>query len=77
MIQIGAFPDENEARERLQAAQSIARAILAHADAFTERVVKGQETLYRARFAGLDENSAEAACRHFKRNKIACFAVKN
>lgn len=77
MIQIGAFPDENEARERLQAAQSLARTILANADAFTERVVKGQETLFRARFAGLDENGAEAACRYFKRNKIACFAVKN
>jgi len=77
MIQIGAFPDENEARDRLQAAQSIAKSLLAHADAFTERVLKGQETLYRARFAGLDENGAEAACRYFKRNKIACFAVKN
>jgi D-alanyl-D-alanine carboxypeptidase len=77
IIQIGAFPDENEARERLQSAQNIAKDILAQADAFTERVTKGRETLYRARFAGLDESSAEAACRHFKRNKIDCFTVKN
>jgi D-alanyl-D-alanine carboxypeptidase len=77
IIQIGAFPDESEARERLQSAQNMAKAILGHADAFTERVTKGPETLYRARFAGLDEDSAEAACRHFKRNKIDCFAVKN
>jgi len=77
VIQIGAFPDETEARERLQSAQSMAKSILAHADAFTERVTKGRETLYRARFAGLDEDSADAACRHFKRNKIDCFAVKN
>jgi D-alanyl-D-alanine carboxypeptidase len=77
MIQIGAFPDENEARERLQSAQNIAKDILGQADAFTERVTKGRETLYRARFAGLDETSAEAACRHFKRNKIDCFTVKN
>jgi D-alanyl-D-alanine carboxypeptidase len=77
MIQIGAFPDENEARERLQSAQNIAKDILGHADAFTERVTKGHETLFRARFAGLDESSAEAACRHFKRNKIDCFTVKN
>jgi D-alanyl-D-alanine carboxypeptidase len=40
-------------------------------------VTKGRETLYRARFAGLDEDGADAACRHFKRNKIDCFAVKN
>jgi D-alanyl-D-alanine carboxypeptidase len=77
IIQIGAFPDENEAREHLQSAQNIARDLLGRADPFTERVVKGRETLYRARFAGFDEVSAEAACRYFKRNKIACFAAKN
>jgi D-alanyl-D-alanine carboxypeptidase len=77
MIQIGAFQDETEAREKLQSAQTIGKKILARADGFTERVVKGGETLYRARFAVLDEDSAEAACRYFKRNKIACFAVKN
>ncbi|MFL5032448.1 MAG: serine hydrolase [Xanthobacteraceae bacterium] len=77
IIQIGAFPDENEARERLQSAQNMAKDILGQADAFTERVTKGHETLYRARFAGLDESRAEAACRHFKRNKIDCFTVKN
>src|SRR5262249_19159354 len=76
-IQIGAFPDENEARERLQSAQSIAKGLLGKADPYTERVTKGNETLYRARFAGLDESGAEAACRLFKRNKIACFTVKN
>jgi D-alanyl-D-alanine carboxypeptidase len=77
VIQIGAFPDETEAREHLQSAQSLAKGILGHVDAFTERVTKGRETLYRARFAGLDEDGADAACRHFKRNKIDCFAVKN
>jgi D-alanyl-D-alanine carboxypeptidase len=76
-IQIGAFPDENEARERLQSAQNIGKDILGRADPFTERVVKGNETLYRARFAGLDERRAEAACKYFKRNKIDCFTVRN
>ena len=77
IVQIGAFPDEGEARERLQSAQNIAKGILGHADAATEPVTKGRETLYRARFVGLDEGSAEAACRYFKRNKIDCFAIKN
>ena len=77
MIQIGAFADESEAREHLQAAQTLAKAILRRADPFTERVTKGTETLYRARFAGLTEGSAEAACRYFKRNRINCFALKN
>jgi D-alanyl-D-alanine carboxypeptidase len=77
IIQIGAFPDENEARERLQSAQNIGKDVLGRADPFTERVVRGNETLYRARFAGLDERRAEAACKHFKRNKIDCFTVKH
>jgi D-alanyl-D-alanine carboxypeptidase len=77
VIQIGAFPDETEARERLQSAQNIAKGILGKADPFTERVTKGRETLYRARFVGLDEHRAEAACKYFKRNNIDCFAVKN
>jgi D-alanyl-D-alanine carboxypeptidase len=77
IVQIGAFPDAGEARERLQSAQNLARGILGHADAATEPVTKGRETLYRARFVGLDEGSAETACRYFKRNKIDCFAIKN
>jgi D-alanyl-D-alanine carboxypeptidase len=77
VIQIGAFPDESEARERLQSAQNIAKGILGKADPFTERVTKGRETLYRARFVGLDEHRAEAACKYFKRNNIDCFAVRN
>ncbi len=77
IIQIGAFPAEDEAKERLKSARSLAKALLGRADPFTERVVKGETTLFRARFAGLDENRAEAACKQLKRNKIACFAVKN
>jgi D-alanyl-D-alanine carboxypeptidase len=77
IIQVGAFPDENEARERLQSAQTIGKDILGRADPFTEPVVKGNETLYRARFAGLDERRAEAACRYFKRNRIDCFTVRH
>ncbi|HKA71379.1 MAG TPA: D-alanyl-D-alanine carboxypeptidase [Xanthobacteraceae bacterium] len=77
IVQIGAFPDEGEARERLQSAQNLAKGILGRVDVATEPVTKGRETLYRARFVGLDESSAEAACRYFKRNKIDCFAIRN
>jgi D-alanyl-D-alanine carboxypeptidase len=77
VIQIGAFPAEDEAKERLKSAQALAKRLLERADPFTERVVKGEVTLYRARFAGLDENRAEAACKHLKRNKVDCFAIKN
>jgi D-alanyl-D-alanine carboxypeptidase len=77
LIQVGAFPKETEAQERLREAQSIAKKLLAKADPFTERVTKGNQELYRARFAGLDQSAAEAACKYFKRNDIACMAIKN
>ncbi len=77
IIQIGAFPGEDEAKGKLRSVQNMAKGLLGRADPFTERVVKGETTLYRARFAGLDEDRAEAACKHLKRNKIACFAIKN
>ena len=77
MIQVGAFPEEVQAKERLKSAQSMAQSILANAEGFTEKVMKGSRELYRARFAGLDKDSAEAACHYFKRNEIACMALKN
>ncbi len=76
-IQIGAFPEEAQAKERLRSAQNMARGVLGHADPFTEKVVKGSKELYRARFAGFDRDGAEAACHYFKRNDIACMALKN
>jgi D-alanyl-D-alanine carboxypeptidase len=76
-IQVGAFPDEDQAKERLKTAKSMARSLLGNADPFTERVVKGSRELYRARFVGLDRDGAEAACHYFKKNEIACLALKN
>jgi D-alanyl-D-alanine carboxypeptidase len=77
LIQVGAFEAEREAKERLSSAQSRAKDLLGAADPFTERVVKGDKSLYRARFAGLDKEGAEAACRALKRNDIACISLKN
>ena len=77
IIQVGAFDGENEARQKLSAVQAKAGSMLGHADPFTEPVVKGDKTLYRARFAGLQKNEAEAICRQLKRNDIDCMTVKN
>jgi D-alanyl-D-alanine carboxypeptidase len=77
IIQVGAFPKETEAQERLREAQMLARQFVARAEPFTERVTKGNQELYRARFAGFDQDGAEAACRYFKRNEIACMAIRN
>jgi D-alanyl-D-alanine carboxypeptidase len=77
IIQVGAFDKEDEAKQRLSVAQARARSLLPEAGGFTERVVKGDKTLYRARFAGLDKGQAEAACQTLKKNEIACMALKN
>ncbi|MGE4372949.1 MAG: serine hydrolase [Xanthobacter sp.] len=76
-IQIGAFDAESQARARLDLAQSKARSLLGNADPYTEKVIRGSAALYRARFAGLDKKSAQAACRLLKRNAFACMTLKN
>ena len=77
MIQVGAFPDESEAKQRLVAAQGKAKDQLGQADPFTERVAKGDKSLFRARFAGLDKDQAETACKNLKRSEIPCMLLKN
>jgi D-alanyl-D-alanine carboxypeptidase len=77
VIQVGAFEAEREAKERLSAVQSKAKQLLGRADPFTETVVKGDKTFYRARFAGLQKDEAEAVCKQLKRNDIACMTIKN
>jgi D-alanyl-D-alanine carboxypeptidase len=77
IIQVGALESETEARQRLDAAKGSAGKLLGSADPFTETVAKGSKTLYRARFAGLSQDSAEAACRTLKRSDISCIAIRN
>ncbi|HEV3160176.1 MAG TPA: serine hydrolase [Xanthobacteraceae bacterium] len=77
LIQIGAFDDEDQARQHLSAAQIKVHAPLAAKDPFTERVQKGDKALYRARFAGFDKSTAEAACRALKRSDFECMPLKD
>jgi D-alanyl-D-alanine carboxypeptidase len=78
IIQVGALESESEARQRIDAARSQARGLLAKADPFTEPVLaKGDRKLFRARFAGLDRDQAEAICRTLKRSDISCITVRN
>jgi len=77
MIQVGAFPEESEAKQRLTAAQEKAKDQLGQAAPFTEKTTKGDKALYRARFAGLDKDQAETACKHLKRDEIPCMLLKN
>jgi D-alanyl-D-alanine carboxypeptidase len=78
IVQVGALESENEAQQRIDAARSSARGLLSKADPFTEPVMaKDNRKLYRARFAGLERDQAEAVCRALKRADISCITVRN
>jgi D-alanyl-D-alanine carboxypeptidase len=78
IIQIGAFDIDREARQQLSSAHAKAGHLLDNADPFTEVVVKGDKTLYRARFAGFQQkDEAEAVCKQLKLRDIDCITIKN
>jgi len=77
IIQVGAYPEEKIARQQLTAVKNKASRLLAKADAFTESVLKGDTTYFRALFSGLDKDQAEAACKYLKHNDVDCMTIKN
>ena len=78
IIQVGALESETEARARIDLARNQARGLLSKADPFTEPVVaKDNRKLFRARFAGLERDQAEAVCKALKRADISCITVRN
>jgi D-alanyl-D-alanine carboxypeptidase len=78
IIQIGAFDIERDAQRQLSSAHAKAGHVLDHADPFTEVVMKGDNTLYRARFAGFQQkDEAEAVCKQLKLQDIDCITIRN
>jgi D-alanyl-D-alanine carboxypeptidase len=77
-IQIGAYPEAKQAKERLEEAQDAAKALLAKASPYTEKVSKGSTNLFRARFAGFNnEYTARRACQTLQRSQFDCIVAKN
>ena len=74
-IQIGAFPTRQGARQRLEAARTRRVAELKRATPFLMAVDKNGNTLYRARFSGLNKKQATRACRQLKRAGVGCFPL--
>ncbi len=72
IIQVAATNDESKALAILAAAKSKNK-VLASSRGFTEEVHKGSTTLYRARFGGFENDSAETACKSLKRTGYSCF----
>ena len=78
IVQIGAFDIEREAQRQLSSAHAKAGPVLDNAHPFTEVVVTGDKTLYRARFAGFQQkDEAEAVCKQLKLRDIDCITIKN
>ncbi|MGD1015578.1 MAG: D-alanyl-D-alanine carboxypeptidase family protein [Roseiarcus sp.] len=77
VIQIGASDDEAKVADLLTQARAKSGAILASAKPLAEKVAKGEDVFYRARFAGLDSASAESACRSLKKSGFSCFAARD
>lgn len=77
IIQIGATDSEGAARKLLDRARSTGHRALADAEPFTESVEKNGSTLWRARFAGFDDQKqARAACAALKSKSFSCLAVR-
>jgi len=78
IVQVGALESEDEAQQRIEAAKSSARGLLSKADSFTEPIIsKDNRKLFRARFAGLERDQAEAVCRALRHSDIVCITVRN
>jgi D-alanyl-D-alanine carboxypeptidase len=77
IIQIGISDNAAKANDLLARARAQIHAPLAQARPFTEKVAKGEDVFYRARFAGLDSASAETACHSLKKSGFACFAMRD
>jgi hypothetical protein len=77
-IQIAATPTQSSAEDILDQALAKAAAVLAKASPYTEPVVTGDTTLYRARFAGFaDKNAARAACAYLTKRDFKCLALSD
>jgi len=75
-IQVGAFAQASEARDRLVTARHASPKLLGDAGVAMPTVVVGGRTLYRARFVGLDAATAASACAHLRRRQIDCLVTR-
>ncbi|MFO1090151.1 MAG: D-alanyl-D-alanine carboxypeptidase [Hyphomicrobiales bacterium] len=74
-IQIGAFPSEDAAKKRLQAAKAAAGKQLAGRKPLTLSAKKDGQTLIRARYSGFNEKQARDACKALTRKGLSCFEI--
>ena len=77
-IQLAATPTQSSAEDVLDRALSGGASVLGKASPYTEPVVRGETTLYRARFAGFaGKNEARAACAYLAKRDFDCLAISD
>ena len=75
-VQVGAYATETEAKRQLAAARGKSATILAAAQASAQPVTSGTRQLWRARFVGLDEQSAATACNQLRLAQVDCLVTR-
>jgi len=74
-IQVGAFALRRMAKDRLDFILEKKFKPLKNAKSNIVRAKKNGRDLYRVRFAGLDEDGAEAVCMSLQDDKVGCYAL--
>ena len=74
-IQIGAFPDKANARQKLAELRSGGYSFLNDKSAVTVEVQNGDQRFYRARFIGFTQKSAKAACTKLEKRGLECLTM--
>ena len=75
-VQVGAFGSQAAAMARLETVFEMDfSALLARAEPVAAPLSRGSNTLWRARFAGLDADQARTACAQLEARGEACFTV--
>jgi D-alanyl-D-alanine carboxypeptidase len=75
VIQIGVSPDRDSAMDLLHSAQDKGGQVVRSAKPFAVAVNGGSGQMYRARFAGFDDQkSAVNACNILKKKGVQCWA---
>jgi D-alanyl-D-alanine carboxypeptidase len=75
-VQVGTADTQAKATALASQARSKSKGLLGNARTVTERVDLKRGTTYRARFTGLDEEGAEAACRTLRKAGMTCIAAR-
>ena len=75
-IQIGAFPKKEEARQKIMQIKTSGFHFLKDKPAVTVEVLKGVDTVYRARFSGFTQKSAKSACAQLSKKGMDCMPIQ-